>query len=71
MSYKQKLTDARNAPAQVTVDRDGAPPVSGSVIQIDNSGATIKDKSGVGTYIEFTSIRGVSLNGWDIDALDD
>ncbi|MCR4286096.1 MAG: hypothetical protein NUW00_04350 [Candidatus Kaiserbacteria bacterium] len=74
MSYKSVLTDAKEAEEKVTVDRADAPSLSGFVESVDEHAVTIKATSdGAGgasfTHIEFTSIRGVTTSGWDMDAI--
>ncbi len=69
MSYSQKLAEAQQAPARVIIDRHGAPKVTGSVVSIDETGATIKSENDVEVYIEFASMRGISIAGWDMEVL--
>lgn len=73
MSYKSVLKQAMKAEEEVTIDRDGAPSLTGQVESVDESGLTLKAISGTErasfTLIEFTNIRGVTTTGWDMDAI--
>ncbi len=70
MSYKRKLDEACLDFFLVTIERHGAPQVSGSVLSVDDKGATIRTEEELEVYIEFTSMRGVTITGWDLSAGD-
>jgi hypothetical protein len=74
MSYKAALEKAAETKDEVIViDRAGASSLNGTVHSVDDSGVTLKSSGGAEnaafTYIEFTSIRGITTTDWDMDAI--
>jgi hypothetical protein len=58
----------------VTVNRSGAPDVTGTIESITEGGCIIATSEGMdlkrSTFIAFRDIRGVSTSGWDMGAID-
>jgi hypothetical protein len=69
MSYAQVLANARSTLSLVTVERHGAPNISGHVLSLNEDGVTIETEEGTKVYIDFTSMRGVANDGWDLETI--
>ncbi len=72
--YKGALLEYVDTVTVVTVDRDGASPVIGTVVKVTDYGVYIRQpdpdpmsEAARTTFIAYENIRGITTVGWDLE----
>ncbi len=72
--YSKHLAELKEEGTPVTINRNGAPDVTGTIQSVDGNGCTIATPEKFDevrrTFISHRDIRGVSSTGWNMDAIE-